>query len=109
MKPTKGNKEAGKMTKAERKAKDISEAIARSECAKAHGARAYVLDDGSIQYSMTLASGVGKAYEAAVPFSEIVSMLEQPDLLRIEAKYGRGQRKRIAERRCVELGIVVAE
>lgn len=71
------------------KAKDINNAIKRSAVAKEVGAKAEILKDGSIQYSIKTKTRTGRAYRIKVPFNKILSYLEGEDMRRLKKKYGR--------------------
>ena len=89
------------------KVEEIRAAIERSETAKKHGAGVVLYEDGKIEYVETRMSRCGHPYEARTTLGEILMMLEQPDLLRLKAKYGRGRNRELAAQACVAMGLEV--
>jgi len=70
------------------KVKDINAAIKRSAEAKNVKARAEVLGDSRIEYSVMGQTRAGKAYRMKVSFNKILSLLWGEDMRRLKKKYG---------------------
>ena len=77
------------MTTRKEKVKDINNAIKRSAGAKEVGAKAEILKDGTMQYSIKTKTGSGRMYRVKVPFIKILSYLWGEDMRRLKKKYGR--------------------
>ena len=77
------------MATKEEKVTDINNAIKRSTSAKKVGAKAEILKDGTIQYSIETKTGSGRIYRIKVPFIKILSYLWGDDMRRLKKKYGR--------------------
>ena len=77
------------MVTKEEKVTDINNAIKRSIEAKKIGAKAEILNDGTIQYSIETKTGSGRIYRIKVPFIKILSYLWGDDMRRLKKKYGR--------------------
>ena len=77
------------MATKEEKVTDINNAIKRSIEAKKVGAKAEILKDGPIQYSIETKTGSGRVYRIKVPFIKILSYLWGDDMRRLKKKYGR--------------------
>ena len=81
------------MGRTEDKIKEINEAIKKSVFAVQRGARAEVLPDGRIEYSVLEKSSLGYPYRARTSFRTILMTLEGEDLRRLYQKYGKKARR----------------
>ena len=65
------------------KVKLINQAIKRSSVAREKGAKAEILKDGRIEYTMFGTSTAGRKYRMKVPFSKILGLLHGEDMRRL--------------------------
>ena len=79
----------GKTATKKEKVKEINTAIKRSETARNVKAKAEILADGSIQYSVETKTRSGTKYRMKVPFSGILTLLWGEDMRSLKKKYGR--------------------
>ena len=77
------------MPSKEEKVKDINAAIHRSSTAMKSKAKAELLKDGRIQYSIQTTTRGGKLYRIKVSFMNILSLLYGEDMRQLHRKYGR--------------------
>jgi len=75
------------MTKAE-KVKIINQALRKSSVAVKKGARAEILKDGRIEYTMLGKSAMGE-YRMKVPFSKVLGLMHGEDMRRIHRLFSR--------------------
>ena len=73
----------------EQKVKDINEAIHRSSTAMNNKAKAEILKDGRIEYSIESVTRTGKRYRTKASFRDILSLLWGEDMRQLHKKYGR--------------------
>lgn len=81
----------------QRKVDEINEALSKSDVAVKQKARAEVLPDGRIEYSVETTSGLGRLYRIKSSFNDMLSLLWGTDARRLKEKYGRSSRKRARE------------
>ena len=74
------------MTKQE-KVKLINQAIKRSSVAREKGAKAEILKDGRIEYTMLGTTTAGRKYHMKVPFSKILGLLRGEDMRRLHSLF----------------------
>jgi len=65
------------------KVKLVNQAIRRSSVAREKGAKAEVLKDGRLEYTMFGRTTAGRKYRMKVPFSKILGLLHGEDMRRL--------------------------
>lgn len=77
------------MTSKQQKVQDINKAIRRSSTAKGKKAKAALLKDGRIEYSIESITRGGRRYRTKATFRDILQLLHGEDLRQLHKKYGR--------------------
>jgi len=77
------------MTSKEQKVRDVNKAIGRSETARKKKAKAEILRDGRIEYSIESVTSSGRKYRTKTTFRGILMLLHGEDLRNLHRKYGR--------------------
>jgi len=75
--------------KKQEKIDEINKMIAKSSVARDKKAKAEILKDGRIQYSIETKTRGGRKYRIKVSFSDILMLLHGKDLRQLSKKYGR--------------------
>ena len=71
------------------KVRDINQAIKHSSVALKKDAKAELLRDGRIEYSMLGQTSTGKPYRMKVTLMQILSLLQGEDMRRLHRLYGK--------------------
>lgn len=71
------------------KVKTINQAINRSPVAKEKGAKAELLPNDRIEYSMSATTRLGKPYRIKVTFRQILSLLHGEDIRQLHRLFGK--------------------
>jgi len=82
------------MVSKKEKVEEINKAIKRSEYAKSVGARAELLPDNRIEYTILGKTSTGKPYRMKTNLRKILASLEGPDARALFKKYGGKKKKK---------------